>query len=113
MTDRLNPDKAVKTSPGYVLFIAPVYPGFIGLFCVQYRFPPVFSAGSTMNIMLAFDSFKDALPASAVCQSLHRGLVQTFTNATYQIVPLADGGEGTLDALHAAVPSEWISCPVQ
>lgn len=65
-----------------------------------------------MNILLAFDSFKDALPASSVCQSLHRGLAQTFPDATYQIVPLADGGEGTLDALHAAVPSEWISCPV-
>jgi glycerate kinase len=65
-----------------------------------------------MNILLAFDSFKDALPASAVCQSLHRGLVQTFPDATYQLVPLADGGEGTLDVLHAALPSEWISCLV-
>lgn len=68
--------------------------------------------GATMNILLAFDSFKDALPASAVCQSLHRGLVQTFPDATYQLVPLADGGEGTLDVLHATLPSEWISCPV-
>ncbi|WP_020605556.1 glycerate kinase [Spirosoma spitsbergense] len=65
-----------------------------------------------MNILLAFDSFKDALPASAVCQSLQRGLAQTFPEATYEVVPLADGGEGTLDVLHATVPSEWISCPV-
>ena len=65
-----------------------------------------------MNILLAFDSFKDALPASAVCQSLQRGLMQTLPDATCQLVPLADGGEGTLDVLHAAVPSEWIACPV-
>ena len=65
-----------------------------------------------MTILLAFDSFKDALPASAVCESLQRGLVQTFPDATYQLVPLADGGEGTLDVLHAAIPSEWVSCPV-
>ena len=65
-----------------------------------------------MNILLAFDSFKDALPASDVCQSLQRGLAQTLPDATYQLIPLADGGEGTLDVLHATVPSEWISCPV-
>ena len=49
-----------------------------------------------MNILIAPDSFKDALAAPLVCEHLRRGLHRTFPAAHYQLLPLADGGEGTL-----------------
>jgi glycerate kinase len=52
-----------------------------------------------MKILLAADSFKDALPASEVCQALARGIRAAWPDANIQICPLADGGEGTAESL--------------
>jgi len=49
-----------------------------------------------VNILIAPDSFKDALAAPLVCEHLRRGLHRTFPAAHYQLLALADGGEGTL-----------------
>ena len=52
-----------------------------------------------MKIVLAPDSFKGSLTATQVCAALEAGARRVFPNAHYLSVPLADGGEGTLDAL--------------
>lgn len=55
-----------------------------------------------MNILLAPDSFKDALSASEVCFFMEKGIQNVMPDAEINSIPMADGGEGTLDALIAA-----------
>jgi glycerate kinase len=61
-----------------------------------------------MNILVACDSFKDALPADAVCAAIARGLKQHYPTATVTEMPLSDGGEGLLDVLGRALDLNWI-----
>ncbi|MEY8738837.1 glycerate kinase [Bacillales bacterium AN1005] len=52
-----------------------------------------------MKIVLAPDSFKESLSALQVTESIERGFKQIFPNAEYVKVPMADGGEGTVQSL--------------
>ena len=52
-----------------------------------------------MKIVLAPDSFKGSLGATQACAAMERGARRVFPNAQIVSVPLADGGEGTLEAL--------------
>ncbi len=65
-----------------------------------------------VNILIAPDSFKDALAAPLVCEHLRRGLLRSFPAAQCQLLPLADGGEGTLDALAAVLGGELVPADV-
>jgi len=56
-----------------------------------------------LRIVLAPDSFKGSLDAPAVCAALARGIVRAIPDAQIRARPMADGGEGTLDAVLAAV----------
>ncbi|MGY2002561.1 glycerate kinase [Blastococcus sp. SYSU DS1024] len=55
-----------------------------------------------MLVVLAPDSFKGASSAPDVCRALARGVRAAAPQATVREVPMADGGEGTLDCLLAA-----------
>ena len=58
-------------------------------------------------IVLAPDSFKGSLDAPAVCAALARGTAPGVARrATCARCPMADGGEGTLDAVLAASGSD-------
>ena len=52
-----------------------------------------------MRILIASDSFKDALSAPEVCRSIAAGIRQNQGDADIAVFPLADGGEGTFDVL--------------
>ncbi|RVT57439.1 glycerate kinase [Niallia taxi] len=52
-----------------------------------------------MKIVLAPDSFKESLSALQVAKSIERGFKQVLPNAEYVKVPMADGGEGTVQSL--------------
>lgn len=52
-----------------------------------------------MKIVLAPDSFKESLSALQVAESIERGFNQVLPNAEYVKVPMADGGEGTVQSL--------------
>jgi glycerate kinase len=56
-------------------------------------------------IVLAPDSFKGSLDAPAVCAALAAGLRRVWPDAVLRHCPMADGGEGTLDAVLAAAGS--------
>jgi len=56
-----------------------------------------------MRIVVAPDSFKGSLSAPDVCAALARGIVRAIPEAHIDQRPMADGGEGTLDAVLAAV----------
>jgi glycerate kinase len=61
-----------------------------------------------MKILVACDSFKDALPADAVCRAIASGLQKSHPDAAITQMPLSDGGEGLLDVLRAPLGLEWI-----
>lgn len=54
-----------------------------------------------MKIVVAPDSFKGSLSAVEVCGALKTGAQRVFPDAEFVEIPLADGGEGTLNALIA------------
>ena len=64
------------------------------------------------TFVLAPDSFKESMTAQQACQAMQRGLQPVFPDAEYIHVPMADGGEGTVDALVAAAHGEMVSCSV-
>jgi len=54
-------------------------------------------------IVIAPDSFKGSLDAPGVCNAIAAGLRRVWPDADVRARPMADGGEGTLDAVLAAV----------
>jgi glycerate kinase len=52
-----------------------------------------------MQILIACDSFKDALPADGVCHAIAKGFLRAHPDAKVTQMPLSDGGEGVLDIL--------------
>jgi len=55
-----------------------------------------------MKVVIACDSFKEALAAREVCAAVGRGVRRARPAAVGDLVPLADGGEGTVATLVAA-----------
>lgn len=51
------------------------------------------------TIVLAPDSFKESLTAAEVCDALERGLRRRLSDVVVRRVPMADGGEGTVQSL--------------
>lgn len=56
-----------------------------------------------MVILIAPDSFKEALEAAAVCRAIKAGLTAELPGADCRCYPMADGGEGTAEILSAAM----------
>ena len=52
-----------------------------------------------MKIVIAPDSFKESLSAPDVAAAIARGWTQVFPDAEVLLRPMADGGEGTVDAV--------------
>ena len=65
-----------------------------------------------MKIVIAPDSFKECLTAAQVAQSIENGMQQIFPDADYVQVPVADGGEGTLQSLVDATQGRFIEVTV-
>ena len=52
-----------------------------------------------MRILIAPDSFKESLSAAGVAAAIARGIRSVMPDAEIKCLPMADGGEGTLDAI--------------
>lgn len=66
-----------------------------------------------MKVVIAPDSFKESLSAAEVAAAIARGWAQVFPDAQIVLQPMADGGEGTVDALLAATGGERRECQVR
>ncbi len=55
-----------------------------------------------MKIVIAPDSFKDSLSAEKVANAIAAGLADALPDAQLVTCPMADGGEGTVEAIVAA-----------
>jgi len=69
-----------------------------------------------MKFVLAPDSFKESMTAKEVCQAMEAGLKVSFPDAEFIHVPMADGGEGTvqslIDATGGKIYTKTVSGPV-
>lgn len=54
-----------------------------------------------MKILIAPGAFKHSLSAAAVAHAIERGLLRSGLDADLRLLPIADGGNGTLDAFLA------------
>lgn len=52
-----------------------------------------------MTFVLAPDSFKESMTAKEVCIAMEKGLRKVYDQANFVHVPMADGGEGTVQSL--------------
>lgn len=55
-----------------------------------------------MKILIAVNAFKQSLTAAEASAAIHEGLLQSGLRANCHRLPIADGGNGTLDAFLAA-----------
>jgi glycerate kinase len=65
-----------------------------------------------MKIVIAPDSYKESLTAKQVCHAIETGFKRVLPNATYISVPVADGGEGTVQSLVDATQGRIVKTKV-
>ncbi len=65
-----------------------------------------------MKIVIAPDSFKDCLGALAVAEALGRGIGKVLPDAFIQYIPMADGGEGTVESIIDATGGKMLAVTV-
>lgn len=65
-----------------------------------------------MKIVIAPDSYKESLSALEVATQIEAGFREIFPEACYVKLPIADGGEGTVEAMVAATNGDIIEVDV-
>ena len=65
-----------------------------------------------MKIVVAPDSFKGSVSALEAAKAVEQGLRRVFPDATIEKIPMADGGEGTVQSLVDATGGQIHTCPV-
>ena len=65
-----------------------------------------------MKVVVAIDSFKGSLDSIELGSSISNGIRKVYENATIITVPIADGGEGTVEALVKGTNGKFIDINV-
>ena len=52
-----------------------------------------------MKVLICPDKFKECLKASEVAAHIRSGILKAMPDAVCTLLPMADGGEGTVEAL--------------
>lgn len=63
-----------------------------------------------MRVLIACDKFKGTLSAGEVAGIIRRELSNALPGAEFDLCPIADGGEGTTEAVITALNGEWVEC---
>jgi len=63
-----------------------------------------------MHILIVPDKFKGSLNAREVAENIALGLRDVLRGAKIDIVPMADGGEGTAEVICDALGGSWLKC---
>ena len=66
----------------------------------------------SFSFVLAPDSFKESMNATIACRAMQAGIHAVIPDAECICVPMADGGEGTVDALLVALNGKKSACEV-
>lgn len=62
-----------------------------------------------MRVLIASDKYKGSLTATQVAQTIAQGLGETLPGIVCDLCPIADGGEGTTEAMITALGGEWVT----
>jgi glycerate kinase len=62
-----------------------------------------------VHVLISPDKFKGSLSASQVCEALEKGIKKRRPKTTLTKMPLADGGEGTLEVVQQLHGGIWIT----
>lgn len=65
-----------------------------------------------MKIVIAPDSWKESLSALEVATAIEQGFREIYPDAEYVKLPVADGGEGTVEAMVAATGGHQVPLTV-
>ncbi|NCO46803.1 MAG: glycerate kinase, partial [Vibrio sp.] len=69
-----------------------------------------------MKIVIAPDSYKESLTAMEVATAIENGFKQVLPDAHYIKLPMADGGEGTVqslvDATNGSIVTTTVTAPL-
>ena len=65
-----------------------------------------------MKIVIAPDSYKESLSALEVATAIEQGFREIWPDADYVKIPVADGGEGTVEAMVAATTGHLVHVDV-
>jgi glycerate kinase len=65
-----------------------------------------------LKFVLAPDSFKESMSGAVAAAAMERGVRSVFADAHCVLAPMADGGEGTVDALVGAMNGEYVGVHV-
>ncbi|EGQ7969289.1 TPA: glycerate kinase [Vibrio cholerae] len=65
-----------------------------------------------MKVVIAPDSFKESLTAKQVCDAIQAGLARVWHDAKFVSIPVADGGEGTVQSLVDATQGRLVEVKV-
>lgn len=65
-----------------------------------------------MKIVIAPDSYKESLSALEVATAIEAGFQEIYPDAEYVKLPVADGGEGTVEAMVAATQGHLVQVTV-
>lgn len=65
-----------------------------------------------MKVVIAMDSFKGSISSLEAAEAVGEGIRRSHPNAEIVSLPLADGGEGTVDALIAGLGAERVCATV-
>ncbi len=67
---------------------------------------------NTLRVLVAPDKFRGSLTAPEAAHAIERGILNAAPGAQVDLAPMADGGEGTMDALVAATGGQ-VSAPIR
>lgn len=65
-----------------------------------------------MKIVIAMDSFKGSVSSIEAGMAVRDGIVNVYPHAHVNIMPIADGGEGTVEALVEGMRGEYVQVKV-
>jgi glycerate kinase len=65
-----------------------------------------------VKILIAPDKFKGSLNARDVAENIAAGLREVLPESKINVVPMADGGEGTAEVICEARQGSWVKCDV-
>ena len=66
-----------------------------------------------MKFVVASDSFKESCTAKEACQAMEKGIKKVFPKANITHAPMADGGEGTTQALVESTKGKYVAKEVK
>jgi glycerate 2-kinase len=67
---------------------------------------------TAMRILICPDKFKECMTAANVARHIRNGILKAYPEADCRLIPMADGGEGTVEALVEGTGGKYSECRV-